>query len=75
MGLDNMSITESHAKKRATKMTAAEKKEAQMAANRKAQLQWYAVGAVLVAAIIIAIVLITIYTEGEIPYTGGPSPA
>lgn len=70
-----MSTTESHAKKRATKMTAAEKKEAQMVANRKAQLQWYAVGAVVVAAIVIAIVLITLYTEGEIPYTGGQSPA
>ena len=71
MGLDNMSTTDSHAKKRATKMTATEKKEAQMAANRKAQLQWYFVGAALVAAIVIAIVLVTVYTDGEIPYSGG----
>ncbi len=66
MGLDNMSTTESHAKKRASKMTAAEKKEAQMVANRKAQLQWYLLGALLVIAIVVAIVLITIYTDGEI---------
>jgi len=45
MGLDIMSTTDSHAKNRGAKMNAADKKAAQMAANRKAQLQWYAMGA------------------------------
>jgi len=62
-----MSTADSHAKKRATKLTAAEKKEAQMAANRKAQLQWYIVGAVLTLIVVGAIVLIAVFTEGELP--------
>ena len=61
-----MSTTDSHAKNRGKKLTAAEKKEAQMAANRKAQLQWYAVAALLAIAVVVVIVLITIYTDGEI---------
>jgi len=71
MGLDHMSTTETHAKKRGAKMTAADKKQMQMAANRKAQLQWYAVGAVLVLAVAAAIILISIYTEGSLPTNGG----
>ena len=64
-----MSTTDSHAKKRGTKMTAADKKAAQMAANRRAQLQWYAFGAVLVIAIVLAIVLVTVFTDGQIPFS------
>ena len=71
MGLDIMSTTDSHAKKRGAKMTAADKKAAQMAANRKARLQWYAVAAVLVIVIIATIVLVTVFTEGELFSTGG----
>ena len=66
-----MSTTESHAKNRGKKMSAADKKEAQMAANRKAQLQWYAVAAVLTIAVVVAIVLITIYTDGDVGYGHG----
>ncbi len=66
-----MSTTESHAKNRGTKMTATEKKEAQMVANRRAQLQWYALGALLVIVIVVAVILITAYTEGEIFILGG----
>lgn len=71
MGLDIMSTTESHAKNRGTKMNATEKKQAQMVANRRAQLQWYALGALLVIAIVIAVVLVTVYTNGEIGGHGG----
>jgi len=66
-----MSTTESHAKNRGTKMTAADRKAAQMAANRKAQLQWWILGGGLTAAVIGAIVLISIFTEGELPIYGG----
>ena len=48
-------------------MNAADKKAAQMAANRKAQLQWYAMGAALVIAIVAAIVLVVVFTDGAIP--------
>ena len=65
-GLIHMSNTESHAKKRAPKMSADDRKQAQMAANRKAQLQWYVLGGVLTVAVIVAIVLISIYTEGSL---------
>lgn len=65
-GLEHMSTTDSHAKNRGKKMTAADKKQAQLAANRKARLQWYAVAAVLALAVLITIILITIYTDGEL---------
>lgn len=55
-------------KARAPRMTSKEKKLAQQEANRKAMLQWYAVGAVVVVAVVTALVLITIFTEGELPY-------
>jgi predicted nucleic acid-binding Zn ribbon protein len=71
MGLDIMSTTESHAKKRGTKMNATEKKEAQMVANRRARMQWYALGAFLVVAVVLTLVIVTIYTEGEIFSLGG----
>lgn len=35
------------------------------AAYHKAKMQWYALGAVFVLAVIAAIVLLTIYTEGN----------
>jgi|GEM_PF-886184 len=69
-GLDDMTDTQSHAKKRASKLTAAEKKDAQIAANRKAQLQWWILGGGLTAAFIGAIVLISVFTEGELPSYG-----
>ena len=65
-GLRDMSNTDSHAKKRAPKMSADDRKQAQMAANRKAQLQWYALGAAITIAVVVAIVLISIYTEGSL---------
>lgn len=69
-GFESMSTTETHAKKRSAKMTAAEKKSAQMIANRKAQLQWWILGGGLATVVIGAIVLISIFTEGEIPTQG-----
>ena len=66
-----MSITESHAKNRGAKLTATEKRDAVMSANRKAQMQWYALGAALVVAVVAAIVLISMFTEGELPLYGG----
>lgn len=66
MGLEHMSTTDSHAKKRGTKMSAAEKKEAEFAAYRKARLQWYLLGGVIAVAVVVAIVLISIYTEGDL---------
>ena len=66
MGLDIMSTTESHAKNRGTKMNATDKKGAKRTANRRAQLQWYALGAFLVIAVAVVIVLITVYTDGGI---------
>ena len=65
-----MTTTETHAKKRATKMSATEKKHAQMVANRKAQIQWWILGGGLATATIVAIVLISMFTEGEIPTNG-----
>jgi len=65
-----MSTTESHAKKRAPKLSADERREAQIAANRKAQMQWYLVGAAITIAVVAAIVIISIYTEGSIGYGG-----
>lgn len=62
-----MSTTETHAKARAPKMSADERREAQIAANRKAQMQWYALGAAVTIAVVAAIILISIYTEGSIP--------
>lgn len=67
-----MSVTDSHAKKRAKKLTAAEKREAQLEANRKARRQWYLLAAALVIITIAAIVLVTMFTEGEIPSVGAP---
>jgi len=64
-GVEHMT-TDSHAKKRGTKLTAAEKKQARLDANRKAQLQWYIVAGVLVLAVVAAIVLVTVFTDGEI---------
>ena len=66
-----MSTTESHAKNRGTKMTATEKKEAHMVANRRAQLQWYALGALLVIVVVVTVVLVTLYTDGAIGGHGG----
>lgn len=68
-----MTAPDSHAKNRAKRMTAAEKREARLAANRKARLQWYLVAGIVVVAIIVAIILISIYTEGEIPTTVNPN--
>ena len=61
-----MSTEISHKKARAVKMTAQEKKAAQMAANRKARLQWYILAAVVTAIVIGAIIVVLILTDGEI---------
>lgn len=65
-----MTSTKSHAKKRASRQTAVEKRAATAAANRKAQLQWYAIGIGLAVTVAAIIVLISIYTEGELPIYG-----
>jgi len=62
-----MSSTDSHAKNRGKKMTAAEKKAAEYAAYRKARLQWYLVGGVIAVAVVVAIVLLIIYTDSSLP--------
>ena len=38
---------------------------AAQAAYQKAKMQWYAIGAVLVIGIVVAIVLLSIYTDGS----------
>lgn len=53
-------------KTKSQKLTNKEKKQAAIEASRKARMQWYMLGGFLVAAIIVAIVLITIYTEGTV---------
>jgi len=42
-----------------------------MVANRRARMQWYALGAFLVVAVVLTLVIVTIYTEGEIFSLGG----
>lgn len=56
----------SKTKSSGTKMTQKEKKQAQLEANRKAQLQWWVLGGLLCVAAIAAIVLISLFTEGSI---------
>jgi uncharacterized integral membrane protein len=50
-------------------MTAKEKRRAQAIAARRAQLQWYALGAVLLIAVIVAVVILTIYDGGTATQT------
>ena len=52
------------------KLSPKDKRIATAAANRKAQLQWWLLGGSVMTVAIVAIVLISIFTEGEIP-TGG----
>jgi uncharacterized membrane protein YcjF (UPF0283 family) len=59
--------TTSKSKSAGTKMTVKEKKRAQMVANRRAQLQWYALGGVLAVAIVVTIVLVSVLTEPNAP--------
>ena len=70
MGLEHMSTTDSHAKNRGTKMSAAEKKDAEFAAYRKARLQWYLLGGAIALAVVITIVLISLYTDGSLGQGG-----
>lgn len=58
---------EPRAKARPKRLTEKEKRAQAAEAARKARLQWYAIGAVLVIAAIAAIVLISIFTEGSLP--------
>ena len=60
------STTTAKTKTSGSKLTAKDKKAAQMAANRKAQMQWWALGGAIAIAAIAAIVLISIYTEGSL---------
>ena len=57
-------------KTKSNKLTHKEKKAAQAAAARKAQLQWWVLGVGLVIATIVAIVLISVMTEGSLPTQG-----
>jgi hypothetical protein len=57
--------TSSKSKSAGTKMTAKEKRHAQLVANRRAQLQWYLLGGFFAAAVLVTIVLVSIYTEGN----------
>ena len=66
MGLEHMSTTDSHAKNRGRKMSATEKKEAELAAYRKARLQWYVLGGLIALVVVVAIILISIYTDGSL---------
>lgn len=66
-GLEHMSNTNSHAKNRGKKLTATEKRDAKIAATRKARRQWYLIAGALLAVVVLAIVLIAFFTEGEIP--------
>ncbi len=68
-----MTETSSHAKNRGKKMTPAEKKAAKAAAARRARRQWYLFATALFLIVLIALVLISIYTEGEIPIRGNPN--
>ena len=62
-------------KTKATKLSPKEKRAAQMAANRKAQLQWWLLGGGLFAAVVITIVLVSLFTEGSLPTQNGiPEP-
>lgn len=45
---------------------AKERDQASQAAAYKAKLQWYAIAAVLIIAIVAAIILLSVYTEGEL---------
>ena len=55
------------AKARSAKLTPKERKMAQAAAARKARLQWWLLGGGLAIAVLVAIVLISVYTEGSLP--------
>lgn len=52
------------------RQTHKEKKAAAAKAARKAQIQWYAIGAALVVAVAATIVIISVFTEGELPTYG-----
>lgn len=67
-----MSETATSSKKR-VRLTHKEKKAAAAEAARKARMQWYVIGAILVIAIVAAIVLISIFTEGSIPIQTAPN--
>lgn len=56
------------AAKKSKKLTHKEKREAEIAAYRKARMQWYVLGGLLALAVVAAIVLISMYTEGSLPY-------
>ena len=58
-------------KTKSNKLTHKEKQAAKAAANRRAQMQWWVLGAVLVAATIATIVLISVFTEGSLPTQHG----
>jgi len=66
-------MSNTHAKRRGTKLTASEKKQAQFEANRKARMQWYIVGALIVLAVVGAIILISVMTEGSLPSLYNPN--
>ncbi len=67
-----MAETQTNKKARSAKMTHKERKAAQAAAARKAQLQWWAIGGTLAVITVLAIVLISVYTEGSLPVQTDP---
>jgi len=55
------------AKSRTPKLSHKERKAAQAAAARRAQLQWWILGGVLAIGVVVTIILISVYTEGSLP--------
>lgn len=62
-----MSMANTGAKTRAKRLSDKEKREVTAEANRKARLQWFAIGGMLFASAVAAIVLVSIFTEGSLP--------
>lgn len=62
-------------KTKSKRLSPKEKKAAQAAEFRKARMQWWILGGVLVAVAIITIVLISVLTEGSLPTQFNNAPA
>ena len=62
-----MAETTTNKKARGAKLTHKERKALQAAEARRARRQWMVLGAILAIAIVVTIVLISVYTEGSLP--------
>lgn len=60
-------MADTKTKSKSTKLSPKEKKAVAAAAARRARMQWWILGGGLAAAVILTIVLISVFTEGEIP--------